>query len=131
MFIVLTFMLLALSTAFFTTAQAWQIEGLGEYQFEEVNQSVFVMHGPLGEPSQKNGGFMNNPAFIESDNGLIVIGKNETTGRALWEIGYQLMNLLVQAKSLDIGYNSFLLNEDQSKLISNMGVEGPAAVMAI
>ena len=57
--------------------------------------------------------------------------KNETFGRALWEIGYQLLNLLVQANSLDIGYKTILLNEKQKISLSNAGVKNSVAVMVI
>ena len=60
--------LLTLSHSLF----AWQLEGKN-YQFEKVAKNVFVMHGPLSEPKDENEGFMNNPAIIVSQNGLIVI----------------------------------------------------------
>ncbi|HIG88662.1 MAG TPA: MBL fold metallo-hydrolase, partial [Candidatus Thioglobus sp.] len=34
-----------------TLANAWVIDGLGEYKFEALDTQVQVMHGPLGEPN--------------------------------------------------------------------------------
>ncbi len=64
---------LLFTLAFSSLTQAWVIDGLGDYKFEKLNNSVHVMHGPLENPGEQNYGFINNPAFIEGDNGLIVI----------------------------------------------------------
>jgi len=39
----------------------------------EVADGVFVIHGPTELPSPDNQGFMNNPAFVVSDKGVVVI----------------------------------------------------------
>lgn len=52
---------------------AWTIDKVGEYQFEPIAKNVFVIHGPVGTPSVDNQGFMNNPAIIVGDQGVIVI----------------------------------------------------------
>jgi hypothetical protein len=62
---------------------------------------------------------------------FIVLGKNENFNRALWEVGYQLLNLLVQAQTLDIPYESVLLDETNKILLSNMGIRYPVALVAI
>lgn len=54
-------------------AQAWDIPALGKFQFDAITSGVYVMHGPNQEPSAANQGFMNNPAIILSDKGVIVI----------------------------------------------------------
>jgi len=54
-------------------SNAWVIDGVGDFKFEKLNDQVYVMHGPLASPSEQNHGFINNPAFIEGDNGLIMI----------------------------------------------------------
>jgi len=43
------------------------------YQAEEIADGVHVIHGPLGVPSPGNQGFMNNPAFVETGAGVVVI----------------------------------------------------------
>ncbi len=45
----------------------------GEWLPEQVADQVYVIHGPLGMPSPENQGFMNNPAFIIGDDGVVVI----------------------------------------------------------
>lgn len=54
-------------------AQAWTIPGVGQYQFESIAKDVYVMHGPLQEPNKKNLGFMNNPGFILTRKGVVLI----------------------------------------------------------
>jgi hypothetical protein len=62
---------------------------------------------------------------------LIVLGKNESFARALWEVGYQLLNILVQASSLDISYSAFLLNESERANLAKIGIVDPVAAVAI
>ena len=64
-------------------------------------------------------------------NGLIVIGKHEDHGRALWEAGYELLNMLLQAKSLDLSYRAHLLNEAQKIAVAKTGIDDPVAVLSV
>ena len=45
----------------------------GEWIPEQVAPGVYVIHGPTELPSPSNQGFMNNPAFIVTDEGVVVI----------------------------------------------------------
>lgn len=45
----------------------------GEWTPEKVAEGIYVIHGPLGVPSPENQGFMNNPAFIVSEEGVVVV----------------------------------------------------------
>ena len=45
----------------------------GEWTPEQVSPGVYVIHGPTELPSPSNQGFMNNPAFIVNDAGVVVI----------------------------------------------------------
>lgn len=53
-----------------------------DYPADKLIDGVYVIHGPLGEPSVENQGFMNNPAFIVTDKGVVVIdpGSSVQTG---------------------------------------------------
>ncbi len=44
-----------------------------DYQAEQIAEEVYVIHGPLGVPSPQNQGFMNNPAFVLTGAGVVVI----------------------------------------------------------
>jgi hypothetical protein len=57
----------------------------------------------------------------------IVICQNENTGRALWEAGYMLENMFLQAKSLDISYESKVFSKDE---ISQLYANGVANAVA-
>lgn len=70
----------------FTIAlNAFSLGKLGKFEFKKVNQNVYIMHGPVMNPSVENEGFMNNPAFIESKKALIVIdpGGNYNVGKKI------------------------------------------------
>ena len=43
------------------------------YQATQVADDVYVIHGPKGVPSPQNQGFMNNPAFIVTGKGVVVV----------------------------------------------------------
>ncbi|GBC63767.1 hypothetical protein DENIS_4765 [Desulfonema ishimotonii] len=64
-------------------------------------------------------------------NTFIVLGKNEAFARALWETGYQLLNILLQAHALDLSWEAVLLNETQKTLFCNMGINSPVALVAM
>ncbi|MEA1051253.1 MBL fold metallo-hydrolase [Lamprobacter modestohalophilus] len=44
-----------------------------DYPFQEVAAGVFVIQGPIAYPSPENQGFMNNPAWVVTDAGVVVI----------------------------------------------------------
>ena len=81
--------------------------------------------GQIGVDSYKN--LMKQ---FPSYNCFIVLGRNEHTVRALCEVGYQLLNLLLQAYALGIFYKAVLLDEGHKEVIQNMGVKAPVAVLA-
>ena len=64
------------------TAIAGYLDG---FQAEKISNHVYVIHGPLELPNETNEGFMNNPAFIVTDDGVVVIdpGSSVHTGNML------------------------------------------------
>ncbi|MCP4992472.1 MAG: MBL fold metallo-hydrolase [Gammaproteobacteria bacterium] len=56
---------------------------LREYPASQISSHVWVIEGPLGYPSVENQGFMNNPAFVVTGNGVVVIdpGSSLQAGR--------------------------------------------------
>jgi len=77
-------MLISLSA--FLSANAWEIGKLGQFNFQAVTDGVYVMHGPLNEPNPENQGFINNPAFIISTNGIILVDPGST-----YNVGKQVL----------------------------------------
>ena len=60
--------------------------------------------------------------LFPSGNCFIVLGKNENFATALWEIGYQLFNLLLQAHALHLTYKAILLDEDHKVIFRSLGI---------
>jgi hypothetical protein len=60
-------------------------------------------------------------------NCLIVICKNEHFAEAYWEIGYQTLNLMLQAKSLNLSYRVVLLDEKQKDFFHKLGIKDAVA----
>jgi glyoxylase-like metal-dependent hydrolase (beta-lactamase superfamily II) len=54
-----------------------------EYPVDKIAPRTYVIHGPLGYFSVANQGFMNNPAFVVTGEGVVVIdpGSSLQTGR--------------------------------------------------
>lgn len=54
-----------------------------DHPAERVAEHTWVIHGPLGDPSVENVGFMNNPAFVVTRDGVVVIdpGSSVQVGR--------------------------------------------------
>jgi hypothetical protein len=88
-------------------------------------------HSLLELSTIEAGEFKEILAMFFASRAIIVINKNEQFMRALWEVGYQLMNMLVQASSLDFSYSTFLLREREKEKLERVGVADPVAVMAL
>ena len=56
-----------------------------DYPAQKVADHTYVIHGPAGLPSPENKGFMNNPVFVITDKGVVVIdpGSSLYTGRMM------------------------------------------------
>jgi len=44
-----------------------------DYPADKVSDTIYVIHGPLETPNPKNQGFMNNPAFVITSKGIVII----------------------------------------------------------
>ena len=67
------------------SSNAFVLKKYGKFEFKKANDNVYIMHGPAVGPNKENEGFMNNPSFIESETGLIVIdpGGNYNVGKKI------------------------------------------------
>ncbi|MCB1874224.1 MAG: MBL fold metallo-hydrolase [Gammaproteobacteria bacterium] len=56
---------------------------LRDYPVDRITANTYVIHGPLGYPSVENQGFMNNPGFVVTDSGVVLIdpGSSVQAGR--------------------------------------------------
>lgn len=56
---------------------------LREYPPVKVAPHTWVIHGPLGDPSVENQGFMNNPGFVVTNDGVVIVdpGSSVQAGR--------------------------------------------------
>jgi hypothetical protein len=61
----------------------------------------------------------------------IILCLNEKTGRALWEVGYMLENMLLQARSLGVSYKSKVFSEDEISQLAKKGVANAVAALFI
>jgi len=65
---------------------------------------------------------------LEGANFGIVLSRNEETGRALWEVGYMLENMFLQARSLGVSYKSKILQPSETARFAEVRI--PDAVAA-
>jgi len=59
----------------------------------------------------------------------IFLCQNENTGRTLWEAGYMLENIFLEARSLGISYESKVFSAEEISRLSDIGI--PNAVAAV
>jgi hypothetical protein len=57
----------------------------------------------------------------------IILSRNEKTNRALWEVGYMLQNMFLQAKSLGISYKSNVFTKDDVGRLERSGISEAVA----
>jgi hypothetical protein len=62
---------------------------------------------------------------------VIILGANDNSKIAFWEVGYQLLNLFLQACSLDIQYSARLLGERNQAILKGCGIEFAIATVTI
>lgn len=76
--------------------------------------------------------FVRNVNISETLDGAdtaIILCRNEETNRALWETGYMLENMFLQAKSLDISYKSEIFTTDQTSQLNELGLTNAVAMI--
>lgn len=64
-------------------------------------------------------------------NNIVVLGRNDDNARALWEIGYQLINIMAQAHALQLSYQAALLDETQKSFLRSTGIDEPVALVTV
>jgi len=72
---------------------------VGALPLEQLTDRVYVVHGPVQAPNPENGGFMNNPGFIVTDTGVVVVdpGSSVQIGAAVLEKVAEVTNKPVVA----------------------------------
>ncbi|MCB1858726.1 MAG: MBL fold metallo-hydrolase [Gammaproteobacteria bacterium] len=85
---------LVAGSAFIT---AWADGVVRDYPAAQISPHVWVIEGPLGFPSIENQGFMNNPAFVITGSGVVVIdpGSSVQAGRMVLKQIRQVTDLPV------------------------------------
>jgi len=74
---------------------------------------------------------VNIRAQLDGAETAIILCQNEKTNRALWEVGYMLENMLLQAKSLKISYRSKIFNKNEIKQVAEAGVSEAVAALLL
>jgi len=70
-------------------------------------------------------------SHINGHETAIILCQSEYTARALWEVGYMLENMFLQAKSLGISYESLVFSEDQASQLHALGLANAVAAVLI
>jgi len=72
---------------------------LNDFPIDEITEDIYVIHGPISDPSPENQGFINNPAFVVVDTGVVVIdpGSSRSVGEMVLKKISQVTQLPVIA----------------------------------
>lgn len=84
-YLIITYMFLAVTNAAFAH-NSESPSSIEHYPLDQVSKHIYVVHGTQELPSPKSSGFMNNPAVILTENGVIIVDPGSST-----EIGKQLL----------------------------------------
>jgi len=69
--------------------------------------------------------------IFPSWNCFIILATDDPYARGLWEVGYQLLNILVQASGLGIACQTIVLRDDHRAAFAGMPIERPVAMVAL
>jgi hypothetical protein len=69
-------------------------------------------------------------ALDDANTGMILC-RNEETNRALWEVGYMLENMLLQARSLGISYKSKVFTKEEIRKLERNGISEAVAALLL
>lgn len=61
----------------------------------------------------------------------IILSINENTGRAYWEIGYQLINIILQASALKLLVSANLVDHSLRDAFLDIGIDGASAFVTV
>jgi hypothetical protein len=84
---------------------------------------------PVGELTTKD--FESLDDLIAYSDVCIILAGNQDNDKTLWEIGYQLLNTMLQAKSLGISYKAHILDDNQSSRMRIPGIHQIAGLVAL
>jgi glyoxylase-like metal-dependent hydrolase (beta-lactamase superfamily II) len=70
-----------------------------DYPAQKIAAHTYVIHGPLGQPSVTNQGFMNNPGFIVTDDSVVIIDPGSSL-----EAGRMVLRQIAKITKLPISY---------------------------
>ena len=68
---------------------------------------------------------------IEGYNHGIILSIKENTPRALWEIGYMIENMLLQARGLKISFKTKFLQADEYYKLSSLGIKDALVILLL
>jgi hypothetical protein len=68
---------------------------------------------------------------FQSNNCFFIIGRNKHFAEGFWEVGYQLLNLLIQAHALGVAYHAALLDETHKNMLNRLPINDPTAILAL
>ena len=74
---------------------------------------------------------VNIRAQLDGADTAIILCRNEKTNRALWEVGYMLENMFLQAKTLGISYESKLFKTEETPQLAEPGMTNAVAAVLL
>ena len=81
------FLIALFLTAFVNACTTTDQQVTWEFPVTQLTENVYVIHGPHGLPDKSNRGFMNNPGFVLTQQGVVIIdpGSSNEIGKMVLE----------------------------------------------
>jgi len=118
----------------------------GEFPLVKLTERVYVIHGPNEFPNKANQGFMNNPGFVLTKKGVVVVdpGSSVQVGEMLLaKIATVTKDPVIAVFNTHVHGDHWLANDAlhrtwpkaviyaNQKMIDKSGVEGPAWIKSL
>lgn len=126
------------STPWGLTIPTWQgLQNISSVYVAAGSRLYQYLNWKGGRPTHRLEAGTNLPQFDRlrrlspASNCFVVMATNESHARALWEVGYQVLNIAVQASALGLAYRTMVLTEQDRVAFSGAPVGTPAAVIGL
>ena len=74
---------------------------------------------------------LNIRSELDGHDTAIILCQNEKANRALWEVGYMLENMFIQARGLGISYESKIFKIEEIPQLAEVGLAGAATAVLL
>lgn len=126
------------STPWGLTIPTWQgLQNISSVFVSGASRLFQYVNWKNGRPTHRLEAECGQPQFdhirrvLPGSNCFLILATNESHARALWEVGYQVLNIALQASALNIAYHTVVLDEQERSAFSAIPMGTPAVMIGL